>query len=179
MHANKPRKKRVLTKGERLSEAETERRQWWRLRSEREWETIDSDGDGDEDGAREWEWEWERDWDWEESQRVRERPRVRGNESETVYFETLCFLLRNFLSVWWPTGGLKWNRVLWTWFLGLQTEFNELGFWAYKPSSLDSVCKPWNRVQRTRFLGLQTKFIELDFWSTWTPTAHLSCWQNR
>ena len=31
--------------------------------------------------------------------RVRERLRVRGNESETVYFETLCFLLRNFLSV--------------------------------------------------------------------------------
>ena len=28
MHANKPKKKRVLTEGERLSEAETKRRQW-------------------------------------------------------------------------------------------------------------------------------------------------------
>ena len=106
---------------------------------------------------------------------MRERPRVRGNESETVYFETLCFLLRKFFSVWWPIGGLKWNRVLWTRFLGLQTEFNELGFWACKPSSLNSICKRRNWVHWTRFQGLQTESKELGLYAQKPSSLNSVC----
>ena len=42
-----------------------------------------------------------------------------------------------------------------------EIEFNELDFWACKPSSLNSVCKPRNRVHWTRFQGLQTESKEL------------------
>ena len=42
-----------------------------------------------------------------------------------------------------------------------EIEFNELGFWACKPSSLNSVYKPRNRVHWSRFQGLQTESKEL------------------
>ena len=91
---------------------------------------------------------------------MRERDREwEGMRVLTVYFWNSVW---NFLSGLMSNRWTKWNRVLWTQFLGLQTEFKELSFYAQKPSSLNSVCKPWNRVQRARFLRLQTKFNELD-----------------
>ena len=54
-----------------------------------------------------------------------------------------------------------------------EIEFNELVFWAFKPSSLNSVCKCRKRVQRTRFLGIETEFFELSFWARLkTPVTH-------
>ena len=46
-----------------------------------------------------------------------------------------------------------------------EIEFKELGFWAYKPSSLNLVCKQRNRVCWTRFQGLQTESKELGLYA--------------
>ena len=43
-----------------------------------------------------------------------------------------------------------------------EIEYNELGLWACKLSSLNSVCKPRNRVHWTQFQRLQTKSNELS-----------------
>ena len=133
---------RSFAKGETLSEAETERRQRRQWRRQRR--------------VREWERESERDWDWEESQRVREWERDReweGIESHCVFFKHV----RNF----WV--GLMSGRWVCKKFLNLQTEFKELGFYAQKLSSLNSVSMPRNRVHWTRFL------VYVD------PRCHLSC----
>ena len=98
--------------------------------------------------------------------RERERLRVRGeSESERE--------IKSEREWEWDCGILKLSVLLkkfWVVTDEWQADLNEtesfgLGFWAYKPSSLDSVCKPWNRVQRTRFLRLQTEFNELDFYA--------------
>ena len=46
-----------------------------------------------------------------------------------------------------------------------EIEFKELGFWAYKLSSLNLVCKQRNRVRWTRFQGLQTESKELGLYA--------------
>ena len=55
------------------------------------------------------------------------------------------------------------NRVQWTRFLCRETEFNNLGFYTWKPSTLNSVCVHGNRVRWTWFLGaLSTGGISED-----------------
>ena len=56
-----------------------------------------------------------------------------------------------------------------------EIEFNELGFWACKPSSLNSVCKPRNRVHWTRFQGLQTESKELDLYAQKLSSLNSVC----
>ena len=53
-----------------------------------------------------------------------------------------------------------------------EIEFNELGFWACKPSSLNSICKRRNRVHWTRFVSLETEFNELGFWAYKTSSMN-------
>ena len=56
-----------------------------------------------------------------------------------------------------------------------EIEFNELGFWACKPSSLNSVCKPRNRVHWTRFQGLQTESKELGLYAQKPSSLNSVC----
>ena len=63
---------------------------------------------------------------------------------------------------WW-SGHVGRNRVQRCRFLSLESEFNELGFQALKPSPLDSVSRLENRVQWTCFPGLETDSFELGF----------------
>ena len=116
---------------------------------------------------REWEWEWERDWEWE-GMRVR---------------VTVCFLNLVYLSffecVQWWTRGPKGNRVQWTQFPLNQTESNELGFWAFKPSPMNLVswltwtlwppqllAKQETRVQYTRFYNPKIDSSDLELLET-------------
>ena len=155
MHANKSRKKRVLTFCEVVGANH------WGRKTERGGDGATGVRGSDSDRVRgnesesEWEWEWERDWEWE-GMRVR---------------VTVCFLNLVYLSffecVQWWTRGPKGNRVQWTQFPLNQTESNELGFWAFKPSPMNLVSWLTNRVQWTWFLGLHGH------------SGHLSCWQNK
>ena len=56
-----------------------------------------------------------------------------------------------------------------------EIEFNELGFWACKPSSLNSVCKPRIRVHWTRFQGLQTESKELGLYAQKPSSLNSVC----
>ena len=124
---------------------------------------------------REWEWEWEGMRDWERRRRWRSK---RDWEWEGMRVRTVCFLNWVYLSFfecmrWW-TRGSKGNRVQWTWFLGLQIESNELGFWPmwtlWPPQLL---AKQETRVQYTWFYNtkidsfehelLKTKYV----WNVW------------
>ena len=62
------------------------------------------------------------------------------------------------------------NRVQWTRFPCIETEFIELGFYIQKSSSTHSVSMYRNRVQRTRFLCIETEFNELGFY-TWKTSS--------
>ena len=114
--------------GKRVRETATttERRQWRRWRRQRR--------------VREWEREWERETETEESQRVRERPKVRGKWSVYVFLNVqgwVTSVLSKTSSL--NSVSLPRNRVLWTRFQCSETEFFELVFCAYKPSSMNSV----------------------------------------
>ena len=56
----------------------------------------------------------------------------------------------------WPSGemGHGWD---------MEIEFNELGFYTWKPSALNLIYVYRNRVRWTWFLYMETEFIELDF----------------
>ena len=149
-------------------------------------EARGSDGDGssrrrcrrrsDRLGMRVWEWERARlrvrgrDWEWE------------GMRQCNCVFEVWTWF---FLCVWffcvpevlfwvvlamvdtYPTRmvvSFKTNRVQWTRFARIETEFIELDLYVWKLSSMNSVCKNRNWVHWTCFLVLQNEWHELDFW---------------
>ena len=99
---------------------------------------------------------------------------------QTISLVRKCFKHISFITIW----------VQWSWFLCYkidyivlelpdllatelgsacprrpEIEFNELGFWACKPSSLNSVYKRRNQVRWTRFQGLQTESKELSLYA--------------
>ena len=69
-----------------------------------------------------------------------------------MYFETECFVLRNFLSAF-DDGHVDSN----------ETKYKGLGFWDCKPSSMNSVSGLVNRVLWTRFVSLEIESNELGF----------------
>ena len=122
MHANKSKKKRVLTFCEVVGANH------WGRKTER-------GGDGMTTTATVTEREGMRDWAWRRRRRWSKKVRVRVRETEI-------------------------ERRVREWERDREWEGMRVSHW-------------------TLFTSLETEFIKLDFWSTWTPTDHLSCWQNR